>query len=146
LWAAPALLALTAGCGAQRPQETQEVERPAAAAEPPLPLGEPAAPPRAAAPPEPAHTGPLGPAREAPMAPIASDRPLPPLPFVSFVPPRPPEVVRAVYAFAARRPDVLRYVPCFCGCEQSGHRDNEDCFVRGRTADGDPIWDDHGMG
>jgi hypothetical protein len=53
--------------------------------------------------------------------------------------------VRAVYEFAARRPDVLRYVPCFCGCERNGHQDNEDCFVASRAADGRPEWDRHGL-
>ena len=59
--------------------------------------------------------------------------------------PAPPDVVRAVYEFAARRPDVMRYVPCFCGCERNGHKDNEDCFVSARAADGRPEWDTHGL-
>ena len=57
----------------------------------------------------------------------------------------PPDVIRAVYEFAARRPDVLRFVPCFCGCERNGHEDNEDCFVASRDADGRPQWDSHGL-
>lgn len=57
----------------------------------------------------------------------------------------PPDVVRAVYEFAARRPDVLRHVPCFCGCERNGHQDNEDCFVARRDADGRPHFDSHGL-
>jgi hypothetical protein len=56
-----------------------------------------------------------------------------------------PDVIRAIYEFAARRPDVLRYVPCFCGCERNGHQDNEDCFVAKRGVDGRPQWDDHGL-
>ena len=71
---------------------------------------------------------------------------LPPLPTPPFAAARPAEIVRAVYAFAARHPEVLRYVPCFCGCETRGHRDNEDCFVSGRDADGRPHWEAHGMG
>jgi len=52
-----------------------------------------------------------------------------------------------VYEFAGRRPDVLRYVPCFCGCEQGGHVGNDDCFVKARDASGKPTaWDTHGMG
>ena len=59
---------------------------------------------------------------------------------------RPQPVVQAAYEFAARHPEVLRYVPCFCGCERNGHADNEDCFVSGRDADGRPRWETHGMG
>ncbi|HSG01576.1 MAG TPA: PCYCGC motif-containing (lipo)protein, partial [Vicinamibacterales bacterium] len=33
---------------------------------------------------------------------------------------RPVDVVRATYEFAARHPEVLEYVPCFCGCERGG--------------------------
>ena len=72
--------------------------------------------------------------------------PLPSLPTPAFPLARPELVVRAVYEFAARRPDVLRYVPCFCGCERSGHQHNEDCFVAGRDPDGRPHWEIHGMG
>jgi hypothetical protein len=71
----------------------------------------------------------------------------PPLPVSEYPPARPVEVVRAVYEFAARHPEVLSYVPCFCGCERSaGHGDNYDCFIRGRDANGRPQWDGHGAG
>jgi hypothetical protein len=71
---------------------------------------------------------------------------LPPLQFPGYAPPRPPDVVRAAYHFAAEHPEVLSYVPCFCGCERSGHRGNHDCFVRERAVNGDVIaWEDHGM-
>ena len=53
------------------------------------------------------------------------------------------EEVRALYAFAAKRSDILQYIPCYCGCEREGHRSNEDCYVRGRTATGPPQWDGH---
>ena len=58
----------------------------------------------------------------------------------------PGRIVQAVYTFAARHPEVLRYVPCFCGCESRGHTDNEDCFIAGRDANGRPRWEEHGMG
>src|SRR6266480_1184230 len=54
---------------------------------------------------------------------------LPPLPVQAYAPPRPPDVVRSAYVFAAEHPEVLSYVPCFCGCERAGHKGNEDCFV-----------------
>jgi hypothetical protein len=71
---------------------------------------------------------------------------LPPLPFQAYAPPRPMETVRAVYRFAAEHPEVLGYVPCFCGCERGGHRGNDDCFVKARNAQGDVTeWEPHGL-
>jgi Protein of unknown function with PCYCGC motif len=72
--------------------------------------------------------------------------PLSPLPPPQYELSRPIEVVQAVYEFAGRRPDVLQYVPCFCGCQASGHVGNDDCFVSARDASGKPTWDLHGMG
>jgi hypothetical protein len=71
---------------------------------------------------------------------------LPPLPFGPSPPARAPDVVRTVYTFAAEHPEVLGYVPCYCGCERSGHRGNDDCFVTSRNANGDVrSWEPHGM-
>ena len=78
-------------------------------------------------------------------APPAYAGELPPLPFSPYPAARPPEVVRAVYSFAARHPEVLHYVPCFCGCQNAGHKDNDDCFIKGRDAKGRPTWEPHGM-
>ena len=70
---------------------------------------------------------------------------LPPLPFNPEPPARSPEVVRAAYRFAAEHPEVLSYVPCYCGCEHAGHRGSEDCFVTARDANGDVTdWEPHG--
>jgi hypothetical protein len=60
---------------------------------------------------------------------------------------RSPDVVKAVYEFAARHPEVLEYVPCFCGCERGGHNSNEDCFIAGRDAKGRvAAWETHALG
>jgi len=60
--------------------------------------------------------------------------------------PRPPEVIRATYKFAAEHPEVLSYMPCFCGCDKSGHRSSEDCFVKSRAKNGDVTeWNEHGI-
>jgi hypothetical protein len=71
---------------------------------------------------------------------------LPPLRFPGYEMQRPADVVRADYQFAAEHPEVLSYVPCYCGCERAGHRGNEDCFVKTRDVNGDVVeWEDHGM-
>jgi hypothetical protein len=56
-------------------------------------------------------------------------------------------MVRQVYEFAARHPEVLQYVPCYCGCEREGHTANHSCFVKSRATTGRVVeWDSHGMG
>jgi len=73
--------------------------------------------------------------------------PLPALPRISFEPPRPMAVVQQVYEFAARHPEVLQHVPCYCGCERIGHNGNHDCFIKSRAANGRVSeWDVHGIG
>lgn len=71
----------------------------------------------------------------------------PPIPNPGFAPGRPVDVTRAVYDFAAQHPEVLKYVPCYCGCESSGHPHNESCFVKTRDTKGNvTAWDTHGYG
>ncbi|MFP6573203.1 MAG: PCYCGC motif-containing (lipo)protein [Vicinamibacterales bacterium] len=97
---------------------------------------EPEVPERPAPPPTPADRTPVP----------SADAQMPPLPPVSNMVPRAPEVVRDAYIFAAQRPDILEYVPCFCGCETAGHTRNADCFVASRNEDGAVReWDTHGM-
>lgn len=71
----------------------------------------------------------------------------PPLPAMGFAPVRPMDVVRATYDFAAQHPEILSYVPCYCGCGADGHKHNESCFVARRDAKGNVTeWDTHGFG
>lgn len=112
----------------------------------------------AAAAPEP-EASPAAAEREAPepepdeqVEPVAvvmppPDAPTPPYPFIPNMAPRPADVITEVYEFAGRRPDILEFVPCFCGCESAGHRANAHCFVRSRNADGSvAAWEEHGLG
>jgi hypothetical protein len=76
---------------------------------------------------------------------IAAD--LPPLNFALMGATKPESMVKAAYEFAARHPEVLEYMPCFCGCERGGHRGNHDCFVARRDAAGKvTTWSSHGVG
>lgn len=72
--------------------------------------------------------------------------PLPPMRLEAYLA-RPASVVHAVYEFAARHPEVLQHMPCYCGCESLGHNGNHECFVRRRAADGRVLeWEPHGSG
>jgi Protein of unknown function with PCYCGC motif len=116
------------GCADERPADTTTGTAPRPEAGP-AQRPDPTPAPTATPPPTP-QVGYRGPLPPIPMSPDAAAA---------------PDVVRAIYEFAARRPDVMRYVPCFCGCERNGHKDNEDCFVSARAADGRPEWDTHGL-
>jgi hypothetical protein len=148
------LTALVAACG-QSPEP--------AATPPPPPPAAPVPAPASAQPPAPSSTatpttspqtlstqatsavGGLG--NDATVAPDITDADIPPQPVTPFPAARPIEIVHAVYVFAAKHPEVLNQVPCFCGCEHRGHRHNDDCFVAARDARGRPTaWEPHGVG
>jgi len=106
------------------------------------------APPPPPAPPTEQHAPAVnGLGNDVTVAPDMTDADIPPLPVTPFPAARPMEIVRAVYVFAAKHPEVLNQVPCFCGCESRGHRHNDDCFVASRDAKGRPTaWEPHGVG
>ncbi len=75
---------------------------------------------------------------------LAKDLPLLPLGVEDAV--RPLTVMHATFTFAARHPEVMKFVPCFCGCQRAGHKDNHDCFVSGRDAAGRVTsWEPHAL-
>jgi hypothetical protein len=40
-----------------------------------------------------------------------------------------PREVQEAYRFAVKNPDLLKQIPCFCGCNAMGHMNNLDCYV-----------------
>jgi hypothetical protein len=50
---------------------------------------------------------------------------------------------QAAYAFALARPDVLQWLPCYCGCAGMGHRSNLDCFFQRREVKGTYAYEQH---
>ncbi|OYD07445.1 hypothetical protein CHM34_11115 [Paludifilum halophilum] len=52
---------------------------------------------------------------------------------------------REAYQMAFEHPDVLTYMPCYCGCgETSGHKNNWNCFIKDQRENGEVIWDPMG--
>ena len=60
----------------------------------------------------------------------------------SYVTDAAPEVKR-LYEFQVTHGELMRYMPCFCGCgDNVGHRSNRDCYVRRVNRDGSVVFDD----
>jgi len=57
-----------------------------------------------------------------------------------------PATVRETYLFAYANQDMLRHIPCYCGCGAVGHKSVRDCFVKEVKADGTVVWDSMGYG
>ena len=59
----------------------------------------------------------------------------------AFVTQAGPEV-QSLYAFQVVNGDLMRYIPCFCGCHRvDGHRNNRDCYVEAVNLDGSVVFD-----
>lgn len=62
----------------------------------------------------------------------------------SFLEGKMPEL-RQVYMLVGEHTELLRYIPCYCGCgESAGHESNLNCFIHKVAEDGETVWDDHG--
>ena len=57
-----------------------------------------------------------------------------------------PVLVRESYQFAAANPDVMKQIPCYCGCGEMGHTSNYACYVAEVSADGAITYDTHALG
>ena len=53
-----------------------------------------------------------------------------------------PAEVRELYEFHVTHGDLMRWMPCFCGCGRTaGHRSNRDCYIRRVNPDGSVVFD-----
>jgi hypothetical protein len=57
-----------------------------------------------------------------------------------------PTIVQQAYQFASANPEVLKHIPCYCGCEDIGHTSNYSCYVSGVEANGSVTYDTHALG
>jgi hypothetical protein len=56
--------------------------------------------------------------------------------------------VQTAYRFAAANPEVMKQVPCYCGCGPMGHTSNYSCYIRSaqENEDGASSFDTHALG
>jgi hypothetical protein len=52
-----------------------------------------------------------------------------------------PEKVREAYRFAIANREVLRYIPCYCGCGADGHTSNASCYVKDSSTPTNLVFD-----
>lgn len=56
-----------------------------------------------------------------------------------------PTAVREAYQFAAANADLMREIPCYCGCVNIGHTSNFSCYVSGGGDSGLVTFDEHAL-
>ena len=49
--------------------------------------------------------------------------------------------VKRLYEFQVLNGDLMRYMPCFCGCWRDGHQNNRDCYIKDVNPDGSVVFD-----
>ena len=57
-----------------------------------------------------------------------------------------PVTVQSAYQFAAANPDVMKDIPCYCGCGKIGHTSNYDCYISSVDNKGKIAFDNHALG
>jgi hypothetical protein len=54
--------------------------------------------------------------------------------------------IREAYRFAVANRNVLRYIPCYCGCGEQGHTSNASCYVKDNSPVDKPEFDSMSIG
>lgn len=57
-----------------------------------------------------------------------------------------PVSVQQAYQFAVANPEVMKQIPCYCGCGNIGHTSNYSCYVSGVDDKGAITYDNHALG
>src|SRR5919198_1619386 len=57
-----------------------------------------------------------------------------------------PVTVQQAYQFAVANPDVMKNIPCYCGCGNVGHTSNYNCYVTSVDDKGKVTFDQHALG
>ncbi len=57
-----------------------------------------------------------------------------------------PVTVQEAYQFNAANPDIMKEIPCYCGCGNIGHTSNYDCYVSDVDVSRNITFDNHALG
>jgi hypothetical protein len=57
-----------------------------------------------------------------------------------------PVIVQEAYQFSVANPDVMKNIPCYCGCGNIGHTSNYACYVSQVDEKGEITFDNHALG
>ena len=57
-----------------------------------------------------------------------------------------PVIVQEAYQFNVANPEVMKNIPCYCGCGSIGHTSNYDCYVSNVDDKGEITFDNHALG
>ncbi|HEY5729763.1 MAG TPA: PCYCGC motif-containing (lipo)protein [Anaerolineales bacterium] len=57
-----------------------------------------------------------------------------------------PVTVQTAYQFNAANPDIMKNIPCYCGCGNISHTSNYDCYVSNVDGSGAITFDNHALG
>lgn len=55
-------------------------------------------------------------------------------------------VTQEAYQFAVANPEILKEIPCYCGCGGMGHTSNYSCYVQSVSNTGAIAFDTHALG
>ncbi len=57
-----------------------------------------------------------------------------------------PVTVQTAYQFATANPEIMKNIPCYCGCGNIGHTSNYSCYVSNVDAKGTITFENHALG
>jgi hypothetical protein len=57
-----------------------------------------------------------------------------------------PTTVKQAYQFAVANPNIMKQIPCYCGCGSVGHTSNYSCYVQSVDEKGAVSFDNHALG
>jgi hypothetical protein len=57
-----------------------------------------------------------------------------------------PASVQQAYQFSVANPDLMKQIPCYCGCGAVGHTSNYSCYVSNVDEKGAITFDNHALG